>query len=218
LQATTRGAVFRVPEVVGDRLGRRRVVQQADAVTVGPVALGGNADPGIVHPDRLKNSLADVVRIRAPVQASHEFGENVGAGGDVIPRLAAGRPAGFEPGVADGGDHLVPRLDLPVADDPAEAGGVGKEVADGDRFLAFRAELRNVPRDAVVEVQQPALPKLRDGDARDRLGRRHPDHQRVRTHRHAATGEAERKVGQDLTPMGQEELCSHMQPGVDAFL
>jgi hypothetical protein len=99
----------------------------------------------------------------------------------------------------------------------AKAAGVRQDMADGDRLFSPRRKFRNDVRDAIIKVQPPALHQLRDRDGGDGLGRREPQHQRVRRHRDAGAGFADRKISDNLVVMRNENLRADMEAGGDAI-
>ena len=100
----------------------------------------------------------------------------------------------------------------------ADAAGMGEEMAEGDPLLAVGRELGDVPRHRIVELQQPALPELRDGHRRHRLGGGEPEHQVIAGERRAGAVLAERRVGHGLAPQRDVELRAEVEPVADPRL
>ena len=94
--------------MVGGRLDAGRVVQDADAVTVGAVTLRRKANPRVVHAQRLEDRLAHVAWVFAPVEPADE---PVGAGepDGPLPRPTVGVAAGAGDGLAAGDVPIVTR-------------------------------------------------------------------------------------------------------------
>jgi len=92
----------------------------------------------------------------------------------VVAGLLPRHPARLRLRAGDAGHDLLPGGGGPAGVEHPDAGGVGEEVAESDPLLAVNGELREMPGDRVVEIQEPALPalpKLRHGHRRHRLGR-----------------------------------------------
>ena len=120
-------------------------------------------------------------------------------------------PAGFQLVVTDLGDDPGPRRGAPLRRREAEAAAVCQHVAQRDRFLALGAELGDVLAHVIIEPEESAFPELRDGDAHHRFDRRHPQHERVRAHRHTAAGFTEGDVSNGFAASGHVELRADVQ-------
>ncbi len=92
-------------------------------------------------------------------------------------------------------------------------------MAEGDPFLAMGRELGDVQGDRVVQLQETALPELREGDRRHRLGGGEPEHEMVPRERLAGAVVAQGGVQDGLTFQRDVDLGSEMEafadPGLD---
>ena len=106
-------------------------------------------------PSGWKISSPHIPVVVAAIESADDLTQDVPACVRAVPGLFARDPATLLPCRTDPGDDLVPRCYRPAGVDPAEAGGMGEDMPEGDRFLAVLSELGNVPGDRVVQASFP---------------------------------------------------------------
>ena len=89
-------------------------------------------------------------------------------------------------------------------------------MANRNPLLAVLRELRNVPRDRIINRKPAAFDLLRDGDRGHRFSRRKPQAQCVRRHRDTGAALADGEFSDTLSRDGGVELCAEVQTLGDA--
>src|SRR5258708_941751 len=100
---------------------------------------GRHPDPGIAHPERLEDFLADVLAIRAVVSGytSHDFCQEIPRRRDVIAGRLPDDPSRLDFHVANPCDEVVPRSSGPWTHLRAKAAGMRQHVANRDDARAL---------------------------------------------------------------------------------
>lgn len=95
---------------------------------------------------------------------------------------------------------------------------MGEEVAQGDPLLAMDAELGDVLRYRIVQLQLVPLPELGDGNRPHGFGGGEPEHQVVAGERLAGPVLAHGAVSPDFAVEGDVDLGSEVEPFTDPLL
>ena len=219
---STRSPMRGIPPAVGDvipgELARVRLGVNAPTVVVDGVARGpqagqvvrGAADKAPHQAERRPDVLLDVHGPRIPGEGLDHAGE-VDEGGIAVAEPGARRKGKLL--IGHHRDQLLPARRLERFPRPSlavgpggilEAGGMReqhpeRDVVHGAEAVVHLSELRNVPRDRVVQREQAAIAQLHDRDRGERLRDRSPviDPARIRRRPALPIAEAVRMLRED---------------------